>query len=189
VSRVGRAAANALIRFYPRAWRSRYAGELRDLIDEADAGVREVFDLAAGAIHQHTIGGAPVRFEPAYNHPSAFAVLALAITAPTMAFVALSILGHELGASAVAAFVDPIIEAVTAPRIVDLALVAAPAVAFVLAFLPLIDARVEHAEGARMVALRVRALPANLAVAALAVLLGAALMAHVIAESMLSVGA
>jgi len=189
MSRLGRAAARAVIRLYPQSWRHRYAAELQDLIVDADAGFGEVIDLAAGAIHQHVIGGAPMRFEPAHRHPSAFAAVALAITAPTFAFVTLSVIGHELGVSAVAAVVDPVIEAVTAPRVVDLALVLAPLAAFALAVLPLLDARLEQGDDGRMLAVRVRALPINLAVGALAVLLGAALVAHIVAESVLHAGA
>jgi hypothetical protein len=109
--------------------------------------------------------------------------------APTLALVTLSLIGHELGVSAVASAIDPLIVAVTGPRIIDLGLVLAPLAAFALAALPLLDARVEHGDDGRVVALRVRALPANLVVVAVAVLLGVALVAHVVAESVLRVGA
>jgi hypothetical protein len=189
VSRLGRVGARAAIHFYPASWRRRYAAELQALIDDSDAGIGDVLDVAVGAVHEHAIGGAPMRFEPAHRHPSAFAIVALAIVAPTFAFVTLSIIGHELGVSAVASVVDPVIETVTAPRIVDLMLVLAPLAAFGLAALPLFDARLERGDEGRMLAVRVRALPVNLAVVALAVLLGAALVAHTVAESVLHAGA
>jgi len=178
VSRIGRAAARAVIRLYPRSWRRRYGAELLDLVDDTDAGIGVVGDLAIAAFRQHMNGGAPVRFEPAYRHPSAFAVAATVVMAPTLALVTLSLIGHELGVSAVASAVDPVIVAVTAPRIIDLALV-----------LPLLDARLEHGEDGPMVALRVRALPVNLVVVAVAVLLGLALVGHIVTESVLEAGA
>ena len=48
VSRVARVAARALLRAYPHAWRDRYGRSAR-LIEEADAGIGDVVDLAAGA--------------------------------------------------------------------------------------------------------------------------------------------
>jgi hypothetical protein len=189
VSRVGRAAARAVIRLYPRSWRGRYEEELLSLLDDSRAGIGAVGDLAAGALKQHMKGGAPVRFEPAHRHPSAFAVAAILVMAPTLALVTLSLIGHELGVSAVASAIDPLIVAVTAPRIIDLGLVLAPLAAFALAALPLLDARVEHGDDGRVVALRVRALPANLVVVAVAVLLGVALVWHVVAESVFRIGA
>lgn len=183
MSRLGRAAARAVIGLYPRTWRQRYSAELRDLVDDTDAGMREAIDLATGALGQHLNGGARMRFEPAHRHPSVFAIVAGLVMAPTFALVILSLIGHELGVSAVASVVDPLIVTLTAARVVDLALVVAPLVGLVLAALPLLDARLEHGDGGRLIAVRVRALPANLAVAGMALLLGAALAAHVVAES------
>jgi hypothetical protein len=185
MSRIGRAAARVVIGLYPRAWRHRYAAEMRDLVDDTDAGIGDVVNLAAGAARQHAIGGAPMRYEPAHRHPSAFAIGALAVLAPTLAFVTLSLIGHELGVTPVASAVDPLIETVTAPPILDLALVLGPLVAAALAALPVVDLRSERGAEGRMLAMRLRVLPMNLAVVALAVLVGGALVAHMIAESAL----
>ena len=130
-----------------------------------------------------------MRFEPAHRHPSAFAIVAFAIMAPTLAFVTLSLIGHELGVAAVANVVDPLLVAITRPRVVDVALVVAPAAAAVLALLPLLDVRLERGDEGQLVALRVRALPINLAVGAVAVLLGAVLVLHIVAEAVLEAGA
>jgi hypothetical protein len=189
VSRVGRAAARAVIRLYPRSWRGRYEEELLGLLDDTNAGIGAVGDLAAGAFKEHVTGGAPVRFEPAHRHPSAFAIAAMLVMAPTLALVVLSLIGHELGVSAVASAIDPLIVALTAPRIIDLGLVLAPLAAFALAALPLLDARLEHGENGPLLALRIRALPANLIVVGVAVLLGVALVGHIVTESVLQVGA
>jgi hypothetical protein len=66
--------------------------------------------------------------------------------------------------------------------------VAAPAIAFMVAVLPLLDVRIERDEPGPALAVRVRALPANLVVAALALLAAAALVAHIVVESVLRVG-
>jgi len=189
VSRLARATAKVLLRAYPQAWRDRYGAEIRHLIDDADAGIGDVVDLAAGAARQHIIGGAPMRFEPARRHPFAFAMAAFVIVAPTLVFLTLSLIGHELGFTAVASVVDPIIVRVTTPRIVDLALVGAPLAALALAVLPLLDVRVESDPEGPTLTLRVRALTANVIVAALTSLLGALLVGHIVAESVLGGGA
>lgn len=111
------------------------------------------------------------------------------VMAPTLALVVLSLIGHELGVSAVASAIDPLIVALTAPRIIDLGLVLAPLAAFALAALPLLDARFEHGDNGRLLALRIRALPANLIVVGVAVLLGVALVGYIVTESVLQVGA
>ena len=43
-----------------------------------------------------------MRFEPARRHPLAFAVAAFLVMAPTLVLIALSLIGHELGLTAVA---------------------------------------------------------------------------------------
>ena len=189
MSRIGRAAARVAIGLYPRAWRARYEDELRDLVEDADVGVGSAMDLVAAAAREHVSGGTPMRFEPAHRHPSAFAIGALAIMAPTLILVVLSIIGHELGVSAVAKIVDPALVTITTPRIVDVGLVIAPAVAAVLALLPLLDVRLERGDEGQLVALRIRALPLNLVVGAVALLLGAILVVHIVAESVLHAGA
>jgi hypothetical protein len=189
MSRIGRAAARLAIGLYPRAWRARYADELLDLVREVDVGVGGAVDMVAAAARLYASGGTPMRFEPAHRHPMAFALVAFAIMAPTLAFVTLSIIGHELGVSAVAKVVDPVLVAITRPRIVDVALVAAPAAAALLALLPLLDVRVERGDEGQLVALRVRALPVNLAVGAIALLLGATLVLHIVSEAVLHAGA
>lgn len=188
MSRLTRAAARMLLAAYPRQWRDRYGAELRDLIEEADAGIGDMADLAGGAIRQHITGGAPMRFEPARRHPLAFAMAAFAIMAPTLVFLTLSLIGHELGFTAVASFVDPIIVSVTKPRVVDLALVGAPLIALALAVLPLLDLRVESDPDGPTLTLRIRALAANVIVAALSLLLGALLIGHIVAESVVGSG-
>lgn len=189
MSRLGRAAARTVVRRFPAAWRVRYEAELLGLIDDSDSSLADAADLAAEAVRQHLDGGTPMRFEPAQRHPRAFALLAGLLLLPTLAVVGLSLIGHELGVSAVARAVDPVISALASAPIVDLGLVVAPLVALALAIAPLLDIRVEPADPSPVLALRVRAVRANVVVAVLAVLVGIALLGHIVTESVLELRA
>lgn len=186
--------ARVCLRLYPSAWRMRYGDELAWLIEETDARGVDLLDLALVGIRLRlsTVslgeGGFSMVIGPAHRHPTAFAIGALALMLPTLAFVTLSLLGHELGMTAIAERVDPVISTVTAPRLVDLALVLAPAVSLVLAVAPLVELGRRGVAGERVatVALHLRA--GNLVVAAIALAVGVALVGHVLVESVLQVG-
>jgi hypothetical protein len=188
MSALGRLAAHVALRLHPRTWRDRYGVEMAGLIDDSDSSLADAADLARSALSAHATGGAPMRFEPAYRHPGPFALVAALILLPTFAVVAVSYLGHELGFSAVADAVDPWIARLDTVRILDLFLVVAPAIAFVLAVAPLLDLRIERDEPRPALAVRVRALPANLVVGTVALIVGAALAAHIVVESVLRLG-
>ena len=188
MTRIGRTAARVALRLHPRAWRERYGLEMAGLIDDSDSSLADAADVARSALRAHATGGAPMRFEPAYRHPGRWALLAGLLLLPTFAVVALSYIGHELGFRAVAGAVDPWIAQLDTVRILDLFLVAAPAIAFVIALLPLLELRIERDEPGAALAVRVRALPANLVVGLVALLVGAALVAHIVVESVLRIG-
>ena len=189
MTRLGRRAARLALRLHPRAWRERYGLEMSGLIEDSDSSLADAADLARSALRAHATGGAPMRFEPAYRHPGPWALVAGLVLLPTFAVVALSYIGHELGFSAVASVVDPWIAQLDEVRILDLLLVLAPAIAFILAVLPLLDLRIERDEPGPALAVRVRAVPANLVVGLVALLVGAALLAHIVVESVLRLGA
>lgn len=189
MSRIGRAAARVALRCYPSAWRERYADEVAALVDDADSGLRDAADLGRGALAQHLDGGTPMRFEPAHRHPRSFAIAAAVVLLPTASIVAVSLLGHELGMSAVARVVDPFIASIDEYRVIDLALVVAPAVALLLAVLPLVDLRLERAAEGAALAVRVRAAGWNLVVAAIAIGVGLLLVGHIVTEAVLEAGA
>ena len=65
----------------------------------------------------------------------------------------------------------------------------APLIALALAVLPLLDLRVESNDEGPTLALRVRALTANIIVATIALLAGALLIGHIVAESVMGTGA
>ena len=187
MSRLGRAAARAALRLYPYAWRRRYGDEVADLID-AESSLGDAVDMARAALNEHINGGSAMQFELARRHPGRFAAAALLLVSPTLAVVGVSLLGHELGLSAVAAAFDPILSRIDTVRPLDLALMAAPPFAILLALLPLVDLRIETDERGSALALRVHAVAANLAVATIALLVGVTLVGHVVTESVLSVG-
>ena len=188
MSRVGRAAARAAIRLYPARWRHRYAAELHDLVKDTDSSIADAADIAAAAIREHLNGGTPMRAEIAHRHPGAFALVGGVVLAPTAAIVVLSLLGHELGFTAVAGVVDPVVVAIGRVAVIDLVLVAAPAVAFVLAILPLLEVGLDQPGGVSALTVRVRAMPANVAVALLALMIGALLVWHIVTEAVLELG-
>jgi hypothetical protein len=189
MSRIGRAAARLALRCYPAAWRERYADEVAALVDDVDGGLLDAADLGAGAITEHLNGGTPMRFEPAHRHPRPFALAAAIVLLPTALIVGVSLLGHELGMSAVARAVDPLIAGIDRYRALDLALVVAPAAALILALLPLLDVRLERApDGGASVAVRMRAIGMNLVVAAFALGVGLLLVGHIVTESVLEAG-
>jgi hypothetical protein len=189
MTRVGRWAARLALRVHPAAWRARYAPEVSDLIGETDSSLTDAADLLRSAVRERMHGGAPMRFGPAYRHPGGWAVAAAVFLMPTFGVVGVSLIGHELGVTAVATLTDPLVAWLDTVRVLDLALVMAPLVAFVLAVLPLLDLRLERVEGTPGIALRLRTSTANLVVAAVALLTGAALVGHIVTESVLRVGA
>jgi hypothetical protein len=176
VSRAGRAAARAALRLFPARWRRRYGTELHDLVEDTDSSLADAADIAAAAIREHLNGGTPMRSEIAHRHPGAFALVGGLVLAPTTAV------------TAVAGAVDPVVEAIGRVRVLDLALVVAPALAFVLAILPLLEVGLDHAGGGSALMLRVRAVPANVVVALVALLIGALLVWHIVIESVLELG-
>lgn len=121
----------------------------------------------------------------AHRHPTAFAIVALILVLPTAAFVALSLLGHELGLPGLATSVDPVISAVTSWRPIDLALVTAPALSALIAVAPLLEIGRREAPGDGVLTLALHLRAANLAVAGLAIAVGIVLVGHAFAEAAL----
>lgn len=191
MSRVRARIARASLRLYPAAWRDRYGDELEGLVEEGGYRRGDLADLFKAGIrlriaaHRSNPGGLLMLIDIAHRHPMAFALWALVLMLPTLAFVTLSVLGHELGVPGLADRVDPVIGAVTATPLFDLALVVAPAVSLLVALAPLLDLGWRGGDGGSVATIAVRIRPVNLLVAAVAAALGAALLAHAITESVL----
>jgi hypothetical protein len=185
-----------ILRLYPSAWRRRYGEELSDLLDEVPATPATTVDLLRGAAGLHmrafldrlaprlvTAGGPPMRTHPLQRHPTATALIAALITAPTAIFVALSFLAYQLELPGMQSWLQPFMDGLAqAPRIVDLFLLGAPFLAFVIAALPLIGLRMERVDGELRITLAVRARTLNLIVLGICVVVGGFLASHLIAE-------
>lgn len=116
-----------LLRLYPPAWRTRYEAEVGDLLAEVPSSPRAAFDLIRGAFREwvqlaappplvltQPVGGPPVRANPLQCHPTSLALLALFLVAPSLLFVAFSLLAYQVGVPGLAARMEPIVKAITA---------------------------------------------------------------------------
>jgi hypothetical protein len=185
-----------LLRCYPTAWRERYSDELLDLIAEAPLTPRVLIDVAstglglrARATRRALQGDTVMTFQPAWRHPTAFAVVAALLLLPTSFVVATSLLAHELDLAAVRDFAAPIQAAMTSVHAVDLFLVLAPALASIAAIAPLLRLGWERRDGGLQAVVTVRALALNLAVGLVAIGLGGVLVWYAVIESVGRAGA
>lgn len=185
-----------ILRLYPSAWRRRYGEELTDLLEALPATPATTIDLLRGAATLHmrafldrlaprlvSAGGPPMPTHPLQRHPTATALIAALITAPTVIFVALSFVAYQLELPGIQAWIQPFMDGLAqAPRIVDLFLLGAPFLAFVIAALPLIGLRMERTNGELRVTLAMRARTLNLIVLGICVVVGGFLASHLIVE-------
>jgi hypothetical protein len=188
-----------ILRLYPSAWRRRYGEELSDLLDEMPSTPAATLDLLRGAASQHiralldrvaprllAAGGPPMPTHPLQRHPTASALVAVLIAAPTAIFVTLSFLAYQLELPGMQAWLAPFMDGLQqAPRIVDFFLLAAPFLAFLLAALPLIGLRLERVDGELRVTLALRARTLNVVVLAVCLVVGGFLTNHLLAEFLL----
>jgi hypothetical protein len=185
-----------IVRLYPSAWRRRYGAELTNLLEEMPATPATTVDLLRGAATLHirafvdrlaprqvSAGGPPMPTHPLQRHPTATALIAALITTPTAIFVTLSLMAYQLELPGVQAWLQPFMDGLAqAPRIVDLFLLGAPFLAFLVAALPLIGLRLERVEGELRVTLALRARTLNLLVLAVCVVVGGFLASYMLAE-------
>ena len=185
-----------ILRLYPSAWRRRYGAELTDLLEEMPSTPATTADLLRGAVTLHMralldrvaprmvpAGGPPMPTHPLQRHPTASALIAALITAPTVIFVALSFLAYQLELPGMQTWLQPFMDGLTkAPRIVDLFLLGAPFLAFLVAALPLIGLRAERVDGELRITLALQARTLNLIVVGLCVLVGGFLASHMLVE-------
>jgi hypothetical protein len=120
---------------------------------------------------------------PLQRHPTATALVAALITTPTMIFVGLSFLAYQLELPGMQTWLQPFMDGLSqVPRIVDLFLLAAPFIAFVIAALPLIGLRMERVDGELRITLGLRARALNLIVLAVCLVVGGFLASHLLVE-------
>jgi len=176
-----------LMRFFPAAWRSRYGQELTDLVSETGLTPRVAADIARAGTSERVRaaraalnGGTSMTFGPAWRHPTAWAVVGAVVLLPTLAFVVVS------------AFVTvtPFESVLSTQRYLDLALVVAPAVAALLAAVPLVRLNFTRVEGGSSEAsLSVRLRAVNMVVVVVGLGVACLLVGHILFESVLQLGA
>jgi hypothetical protein len=188
----------SILRLYPSAWRRRYGQELSDLLDEMPSMPATTLDLLRGAatLHMRALldrlaprmlpaGGAPMPTHSFQRHPTAWALVAALVAAPTAIFVTVSILAYQVEVPGMQTWLQPFMDGLAqAPRIVDLPLVGAPFLAFLIAGLPLMGLRLERGSGELRLTLALRARTLNLVVLALCVVLASVLINYLLVESM-----
>lgn len=190
-----------MIRFlllaYPRAWRLRYGEELAQLVEDSGFSPRVALDLLGAGLTERRrsvdsslTGGIDVIVGPAWRHPLAFAAIAMAVLTPVTLFVAGSILTYQVGID----FLRGPLEAMSvgqsgAGRLVDLGLVLSPALALILAALPMIRFGVHTSATGREAVLGVRLKAANTLIGLLALAIGGLLAWHIVFESVMERGA
>jgi hypothetical protein len=185
-----------IVRLYPAAWRHRYGDELTDLLEEVPSTPATTADLLRGAVVMQfralvgrlaprlvSAGGPSMPTHPLQRHPTATALIAALIAAPTVIFIALSFLAYQLELPGMQAWLQPFMDGLArAPRIVDVFLLGAPFLAFLVAALPLIGLRMERVDGELRITLAMRARTLNLIVLAMCVLVGGFLASHLLVE-------
>jgi hypothetical protein len=188
-----------ILRLYPAAWRRRYGEELSDLLDEMPSTPATTLDLLRGAATLHlralldriaprllAAGGPPMPTHPFQRHPTACALVAALVAAPTAIFVTVSILAYQLEVPGMQAWLQPFMDGLAqAPLIVDLLLGGLPFLAFLIAALPLIGLRLERVNGELRMTLALRARTLNLVVLAACVVVAGVLANYLLAEFLL----
>jgi len=184
-----------LMRLYPAAWRRRYGDELAELVDQTGLDVPTMLDVVRGAMRERgralrasVTGGDVMVIGPAWRHPTAWALAALAIVAPTMLFVTISMLAYQLGFVSLQGVMEPVTAWLDGRRIVDLLLVVAPLVALVAAIAPLLRVELRQREEARELVLAMRMRALNLAIGLVAIAIGGLLAWHILVESVMRLG-
>jgi hypothetical protein len=185
-----------ILRLYPSAWRRRYGEELSDLLEDLPSTPATTLDLLreAATLQMRAFlnrvaprlapaGGPPMPTHPLQRHPTATALVAALIAAPTAIFVTLSFLAYQLELPGMQAWLQPFMDGLQqAPKVVDLFLLAAPFVAFLLAALPLIGLRMERIDGELRVTLALRPRTLNLIVLTVCLVVGGFLASHLLVE-------
>ena len=125
----------------------------------------------------------------AWRHPTAWAVAAGLVLLPTLFFVGISMLTYQFGVTGLASIADPLNSWLNSQRFLDLILVTAPAVAVVLAAVPLLRLSLTKEDGGQSANIGVRLRAANIGICVLALAVGGLLIGHIVWESVLELGA
>jgi len=185
-----------LLLAYPAAWRRRYGAELAQLIDDSGLSATGAVDIIRAGLTERRrsvtrslTGGTGMLIGPAYRHPSGLALLGLLVLAPTLLFVVGSLLAYQLGIQALVGQMESANAVLNGQRLLDLVIILSPAIALVLAMIPLVrlDFRITEVGREAVVGLHLRA--ANVAVGLIAIAIGGLLVWHIVFESVMEIGA
>lgn len=184
--------ADLLIRAYPRWWRERYGQEYAGLLEELPAYPGTVINvLTAGANvrlrpperHPHLVGsgGPQMIFDLGGWHSRTFAWLALLIAAPTAVVLGLNAFAYNLAVPGLAGIADSM-QPLLGNRPLGLYLMGAPALAFLVALLPVLRFSVARERGELLLSFAIRGRVLNLIALALCALLVAFWTGHSVVE-------
>ena len=184
-----------LLRLYPGCWRERYGDELKSLVSDTGLGPAAVLDITRAAARERQrsaglalAGGVTMTVGPAWRHPTGWAVVGFALMAPTLIFAVGSLLAYQVGIGAFTTAMDAANAWLNAqPRLIDLLLVLAPAIALLLALVPLLRLDLSSGNGGEVL-LGVRLRRLNVLVGLIALAVGGLLVWHIVWESVLQVG-
>jgi hypothetical protein len=98
-------------------------------------------------------------------------------------------LTYQFGVTGLAGLMDPVNSWLNGQRVLDLVLVALPAIALLVAAAPLIRVELRNATDGREAVLGLRLKGLNVVVGLLALLIGGLLIGHIVFENVLQVGA
>lgn len=184
-----------LLLAYPAAWRRRYGAELVQLVADSGLSLRAAIDIVEAGLSerrrgltQSVTGGNGMLTGPAYRHPTALALVGFVILMPTLVFVVGSLLAYQLGVQALVGTMESANALLNGQRFLDLVLIVSPAIALLLAIVPLVRLDLRASETGREAVLALRLRAGNVAVGLVAMAIGAVLLWHVVFESVMEVG-
>jgi hypothetical protein len=190
-----------LLRLYPSAWRARYEAEVADLLDQLPTDRSILLDLIRGALIERAravwrvipanpipAGGPPMLVHPLQRHPTSLALFALVLVAPTFLFVFVSLLAYQLEVPGLATAVEPVLGAFAGMRWVDIFLLGAPFLAFLVAVIPLVGIGWGRTDGELRLTISLRARALNVVVLIVCALLGGLLVSYLVSEFLFEAG-
>jgi hypothetical protein len=183
--------ARLLLRAYPPSWRHRYGPEYTALLEEVPATPATIANAVGAGIGLRTrattaslltSGGSGVTIDFGGWHARTFAVLAILVALPTTILLALSALAYNIGVPGMASAIDPIQSQLSQFKIIGLAFMVAPVVAFVIAVLPVLRFSIHREAGEVMISFAIRGRTLTLVAVVLSLLLIAFFAEHSAAE-------
>jgi len=180
-----------LLYLYPRAWRARYGDELLDLVSDTGLSQRVALDIARAGITERVraarsaiTGGVSMSFGPAWRHPTAWAVVGLIALLPIAFVLAISVIPpYQIARAGLEGVVNSLHSWLNTNRLADMLLLSLPAVAALLAGVPLVRIGFSRVDGGSEASLSVRLRALNVVVVVAALAVGSVLVLHMLFET------